>query len=142
MKWIRIKKKTNYLRKYFTGWRWLLKFYTFYKYSVWEKQRLSLLNIFKNLQEINKKDYTPRTCWAFKSELHIILAATYIALFLLDSNKCFFTCIIPYVHICTISPFYVFTFTFSYSLFLSWNTFYSLQCFIQFYRKLSITLQR
>ena len=66
-----------------------MKFSAFEKYSVWEKQPLSFFNISKNLQENRQKNYIFGICWAFKSKLQIILAATYIALFLRDSNNCF-----------------------------------------------------
>ena len=43
-----------------------------------------------NLQkDQQKKNYIPGIFWAFKSKLQIILAATYIALFLPDTNNCF-----------------------------------------------------
>ena len=57
-------------------------------------------NISKNLQENRQKNDIPGIFWAFKSKLQIILAATYIALFLPDTHNCFFICIIPYIHIC------------------------------------------
>ena len=36
----------------------------------------------------------------FKSKLEINHAAIYIALFLPDSNNCFFVCLVSYTHIC------------------------------------------
>ena len=38
--------------------------------------------------------------WTFKSKLQIIHAATYIALFLPEYNKCFFSGTKPHIHIC------------------------------------------
>ena len=52
----------------------------------------------KTCKEIHKKNYIPGICWPFKSKWQIMLAATYIARFLPDSNN-FFICIIPYTHI-------------------------------------------
>ena len=49
-----------------------------------KKQPLSFFNISKSLQ----KNCILGTCWAFKSKLQSILAATYIALFPPDSNNC------------------------------------------------------
>ena len=47
-----------------------------------------------------KKLYISGIFCAFKSKLQINHAAIYIALFLPDSNNCFFICLVPYIHIC------------------------------------------
>ena len=52
------------------------------------------------MPKYQQKDYISGIFWAFKSKLQIVHAATYIALFLPDSNNCFFICLVPYIHIC------------------------------------------
>ena len=84
----------------FTGWKWSLKFSAFYKYSVWEKNHSVFLIFPRICKKIDKKNNIPGIFWAFKSKLQIILAATYMALFLPETNNCFRMCIIPYIHIC------------------------------------------
>ena len=72
----------------------------FYKYSVQEKHPLSFCNISETLSEYQQKNDISDIFWSFKSKLQIIHAATYVALFLRDSNNCFFICLVPYVPIC------------------------------------------
>ena len=48
---------------------------------------------------ISTKNYISGIFWVFKSKLQINPLATYIALFLPDSNNCFFICLVPYIHI-------------------------------------------
>ena len=62
-----------------------------------EKSNHSLfLNFPKICKNFDKKNYVPGISWAFKSKLQIILAATYMALFLPDTNNCYFLyCIVP-----------------------------------------------
>ena len=55
----------------------------------------------KLCQNINKKEsYISVIFWAFKSKLQITHAVTYIALFLPNSNNCFFLRLVPYIHTC------------------------------------------
>ena len=56
---------------------------------VFEKQPLGFFNISKHLLEHRQENYMPGKCWPFKGKLQIILAASYIALFLPDSNNSF-----------------------------------------------------
>ena len=49
---------------------------------------------------ISTKNHISGIFWVFKSKLQINHLATYIALFLPDSNNCFFICLVPYIHIC------------------------------------------
>ena len=65
-----------------------------------EKQPPSFFNISETLPKYQEKNYISGIFWAFKSKLQIIHAATYIALFLPDSNNCFFNYLVPYIHIC------------------------------------------
>ena len=55
-------------------------------------------NISEICQKTKKKIYISGIFWAFKSKLQIIHGATYITLFLPDSNNCFymFNAIYPY----------------------------------------------
>ena len=69
----------------------------FYKYSVQEKHPLSFCNISETLSEYQQKNDISDIFWSFKSKLQIIHAATYVALFLPDSNNCFFICLVPYL---------------------------------------------
>ena len=57
-------------------------------------------NISENLQENQGKSYISGISWAFKIKLQILDVATYIAMFLPDSNNCFLICLIRYVYIC------------------------------------------
>ena len=69
-----------------------------------------------------------------KKLLQIILAATYIALFLLDSNNCFFymfSAIYPYVPLLICH--FVFLFSPFLLLFSLWDIFWNSQCFIRFH---------
>ena len=61
------------------------------------------------------------------TKLQIILAATYISLFLPDTNNCFFMCNTMYPYVSTIFSFFVFIFTFSFLNFSPQNTFYKSQ---------------
>ena len=54
-----------------------------------EKQPLSFCNISEDLPEYQLKNYISSLFWAFKSKLQIIHAASYVVLFLPDSNNCF-----------------------------------------------------
>ena len=65
-----------------------------------EKQPLSFFNISENLQESQQKKLYFWHILELKSKLQIIHATIYIALFLPDSNKCFFICSVPHIHIC------------------------------------------
>ena len=60
-----------------------------------------LFNLSETLPEYQQKSQIPSIFWAFKRKLQIIYAATYIALFLSDSNNCFFICLVPHI------PFYL-----------------------------------
>ena len=64
-----------------------------------KKNRFFFLIFQKLCQNITKKTFLAYF-WAFKSQLQIIHAATYIALFLPDSKNCFFICLVPYIPIC------------------------------------------
>ena len=57
-------------------------------------------NISENLQENQGKSHISGISWAFKIKLQILDVATYIAMFLPDSNNCFLICLIRYVYIC------------------------------------------
>ena len=71
-----------------------------------EKKNHSAFSVFRKIvKKINKNNYTSKIFWTFKSKLQIINAATYIALFLSDSNNCVFICLLPYIF-----PFCIFYF--------------------------------
>ena len=57
-----------------------------------------LFLIFQKLPEYQQKKLVSGIFWAFKSKLQVIHGATYIALFLPDSNNFFFICLVPYIH--------------------------------------------
>ena len=57
-------------------------------------------NISENLQKNQGKSHISGISWAFKIKLQILDVATYIAMFLPDSNNCFLICLIRYVYIC------------------------------------------
>ena len=63
---------------------------------MWEKQPLSFFNI----SECQQENYISSIFWVFKSKSQINHAATYIPLFIFDSNNCFVICLVPYIHIC------------------------------------------
>ena len=65
-----------------------------------EKQPHSFFNISEALPVYQQKSFISGIFWTFKSKLQINHVATYIALLLLDSNYCFFICLVPYIHIC------------------------------------------
>ena len=109
-----------------------------------EENNHSAFLIFQKIcKKINKINYISDIFWTFKSKLQIIHGATYIALFLPDSSKCFFICLVPYIHICLYhflilcSYFYFLVF-----LFTPWDTFYNLQCLIWFHYNLSVMSRR
>ena len=58
------------------------------------------LNISETLPNYQQRNYISGIFWTFKIKLQIIHAATYIALFLSDSNNCFFICLVSCIHIC------------------------------------------
>ena len=68
-------------------------------FSVW-KTTTHLLYYFRKSVRISTKNYISGIFWALKSKLEIIHAATYVVLFLSDSNNCFFICLVPYIPIC------------------------------------------
>ena len=47
---------------------------------------------------MSTKNYISGIFSVFKSKLQINHVVTYIALFLRDSNNCFFICLVPYIH--------------------------------------------
>ena len=63
--------------------------------------------------------------------MRLIHAANYVALFLPDSNNCFFICLVPYIPIC-LYYFLILCFYFHlfFVLFAPRDTFYNLQCLI------------
>ena len=77
------------------------------------KTALGFFNISETLPECQQKNYISGIFWAFKRQLQILHAATYITLFLPDSNNCFLhiQCHI-FVSVSTIFSFCVFTFSF------------------------------
>ena len=64
------------------------------------KTTTHLLYYFRKSVRISTKSYISGIFWAFKSKLQIIHAATYVVLFLPDSNNCFFICLVPYIPVC------------------------------------------
>ena len=54
----------------------------------------------ETLPEYQQKNYISGLFRAFKSKLQVLHGATYIALFLLDSDNCFYICLVPYIPIC------------------------------------------
>ena len=82
------------------------------------KQPLSFFTISENLRENRQKNYISGIFRAFKSKLQIIPAATYIALFLPDSNKCFFICLVSYIPI-HIIPIHIILCSYFYHIFLA-----------------------
>ena len=103
------------------------------------KQTLSFFTISENLRENRLKNYIFGIFWAFKSKFQIIHAATYIALFLPDSNKCFFICLVSYI---PSIAFCVLIFTMFFWLFLPRDTFYNLQYLIRFHYNLPVIAPR
>ena len=81
--------------------------------------------------------------WAFKSKLQIIHAATYITLFLPDSNNCFFICLVLYIPFC-LNYFLILRFYFHllFHSLLATRHIYNLQCLIRFHYNLPKILQR
>ena len=63
------------------------------------KTTIYFFNISETLLEYQENKYISGIFWAFKSKLQIIHGATYITLFLPDSNNCFymFNAIYPYL---------------------------------------------
>ena len=51
------------------------------------------------MSEYQQKNYISGIFWAFRSKLHTIHTATYITLFLPDSNNWFFVCSVSYIPI-------------------------------------------
>ena len=74
--------------------------------------------------------------WVFKSKLQAVHAVTYITLFLLGPNNCFFICLLPYIPIC----FYYFHILCFYSHLL-FTTLLATRIIIQFTILDSISLQ-
>ena len=70
--------------------------------SCWEKGNFILISEFKygQMYKIWPSPLSLSLYRTFKSKLQIFLAANYIALFLPDTNNCFFIWIVPYIHIC------------------------------------------
>ena len=64
-----------------------------------KKKNHPVFAIFQKLTDINKKTYISGIFWAIKTKLQIIHGATYVSLFLSDSNNCFIICLVPYIPI-------------------------------------------
>ena len=125
-------KNTKWRHNWLTGTdHWDSKLSTNIQY---EKNNHSADLIFqKTCKEVNKKQYF----WHILDIQKQIIdnSWSYLhSLFLPDSNKCFFICLVPCIRIC----FYYFLilcsyFYFFFLLFSPWDTFYNLQCLIRFH---------
>ena len=89
------------------------------------------LNVSETLPKYQQKNYISGIFWTFKIKLQTIHAAAYIALFLSDSNNCFFICLVSrthnYLYYFLILCFYFHLF---FTLFSPRDTFCNLQCLI------------
>ena len=83
-----------------------------------ENNHSAFLLFQKICEKIDKKNYISGIFRAFKSKLQIIPAAIYIALFLPDSNKCFFICLVSYIPI-HIIPIHIILCSYFYHIFLA-----------------------
>ena len=96
--------------------------------------RKATIQLFKYFRISAKKLYFWLFC-VFKSKLQINHAATYIELFLPDSNNWFFIYLVPHIHICL---YYFLILCFHFHLFgysSHSETFYNLQRLIRFHHK-------
>ena len=103
----------------------------------YEKNNLSVFLIFPKICEKidKKKNYIPKIYWALDYRLFLRLFFSSHCFFLAQIT--FFIFIIPYIHFCSYYKLILSFLIFSFLLFSSRNTFYNLQCFIQFHCKLS-----
>ena len=83
------------------------------------KTTTPLFQYFRNSTRISTKNQICGIIWAFKSKLQIIHVAIYIALFLPDSNNCFFICL--YIPVSLYYSLILLVFLFSPSLSLSFR---------------------
>ena len=105
----------------------ITEFLSFLQILSVRKNSDSLFKIFLKLcKKSTKQNYIPGIFWVFKSKLPIFLSATYIALFLPDTNN--FLCMykIIYSYLFLLFPHFVFCFHIPFLNLLA----NSLQCFI------------